>query len=697
MTTPPLEADSSSRSATAASASVVVLADTTVPLRPTLDSLLSQDVAPERLEIVVVVDDADRDSLRAVDLVRSGSVGHTVRLVRASIQTKGQARNLGIDAARHPYLTFVDAPDTVTPEFIRYLLYRADGYTVAVARVATFSHGHHALSRADESYLRFASRKTSIVDAPMLADDLGGKLLPSHVARTVRFDETLATDEWVIFWSRVLVRGRMRASVLRLDSPAAYLRVERDLSASYEIEVASRLRVLTDLERWAGDRVRRQGVLAALSQARSQTIGRFLRSHPEHQARALDDVRRASLSSFSHSAMNSELSREVVISYAFPPVNDTSGLVVARRIQAKGEPVDVISSEMAPIRKLDKTSTLIAGELVGRHHVVPGPPTFAGWSRIDAFCRNGLAFIERVQASRGPYESIYSRSMWPAAHFLAALHVVRNPGVVWRAEFSDPLQYASDGSQRLTQIPNNELIDELTGALAERGLPVPESDNTFVWIEHLVYALASTIVFTNPNQVEYMLGHLVDPSMEASIRERACIDPHPVPAPEMYQLVRSQYPLAADRVHIGYFGVFYKVRGVGDMLDALETLEATDRGRIRLHLFTDRPARTQRLVDERGLADCVVTRPYVPYLEFLNLATRFDWLLVCDARAAEVHGINPYLPSKLSDYRGSGAKIWAMIEDGSVLSTTKVDARSTLGDGTGAREVLESILRSTKT
>src|SRR5690606_11392131 len=111
--------------------------------------------------------------------------------------------------------------------------------------------------------------------------------------------------------------------------------------------------------------------------------------------------------------------------------------------------------------KLDKTSTLIAGELVGRHHVVPGPPTFAGWSRIDAFCRNGLAFIERVQASRGPYESIYSRSMWPAAHFLAALHVVRNPGVVWRAEFSDPLQYASDGSQRLTQIPNNELIDEL--------------------------------------------------------------------------------------------------------------------------------------------------------------------------------------------------------------------------------------------
>ena len=83
-----------------------------------------------------------------------------------------------------------------------------------------------------------------------------------------------------------------------------------------------------------------------------------------------------------------------------------------------------------------------------------------------------------------------------------------------------------------------------------------------------------------------------------------------------------------------------------------------------LHIFTNKPDETLEEVTTLGLADCVSVQPYVPYFEFLELSKRFDWLVATDARVAEIHGINPYLPSKYSDCLGSGSKIWAITEAG---------------------------------
>ena len=41
------------------------------------------------------------------------------------------------------------------------------------------------------------------------------------------------------------------------------------------------------------------------------------------------------------------------------------------------------------------------------------------------------------------------------------------------------------------------------------------------------------------------------------------------------------------------------------------------------------------------------------FFEFLNLTTKFDCLIVNDANTKDYKEINPYLPSKLSDYLGS--------------------------------------------
>ena len=115
------------------------------------------------------------------------------------------------------------------------------------------------------------------------------------------------------------------------------------------------------------------------------------------------------------------------------------------------------------------------------------------------------------------------------------------------------------------------------------------------------------------------------------------------------------------------------------------------RSRFVLDIYTDNPVETRELVKLQHLEDTVRVHRYVPYLKFLNLTTKFDWLLVFDSESLGTHDGNPYLPSKLSDYLGSGSRVWAMAEPGSVLSRAQVDIVSTLGDMAETQSILEML------
>ena len=81
-------------------------------------------------------------------------------------------------------------------------------------------------------------------------------------------------------------------------------------------------------------------------------------------------------------------------------------------------------------------------------------------------------------------------------------------------------------------------------------------------------------------------------------------------------------------------------------------------------------------------------------LEFLNLTTRFDVLVVNDAETTAHHRVNPYLPSKLADYVGSGTPVWAICEDGSELSEMEgIAYKSRLGDIDATLACLRRLLR----
>lgn len=664
-----------------------------------LDSLAAQSLDSEQFEAVIVVNGDDDETLGTVLRWRRANPGPQIRTIRTRTAGASHARNLGIGAARGTYCTFLDDDDWLSSTFLADLLAAAEPDVVVVGRINDVVGPVDAVPNPRNYFthqaVRWAGTTVPFSVAPTAAAANAAKLVATRHAAEVGYDGALRSGEDVVFWCDLMTRQDLRFRFVEVQAHAVYYRWSRDESisrrrSSFQFSVVERLDVI---ERVLGldDRGRQNSAaLTSIARAQAMRINAYLHERPDEREHVLSEIRSRAITAFPYGTVNRGLARELVIAYAFPPTNDTSGIVMARRIRKRGEAVDVIASGLKKVRTADPTTTLIAGEHVARRIVIPERSTFGHWPLIEAFCTTGYAEIQLLET---PYDSVYSRSMWPAAHVLAALYKIRHPDVHWRAEFSDPLLYDARGERRDTTVdPDSELILEFRQALAERSIEPPEDDNLFAWIELLVYTLADEILFTNTNQLEYMLGYH-EGNDEQSIRERAVIEPHPTLPRRYYDLVESDYSFDPAKINIGYFGVFYKVRGVGDILEALATLPVETRSRFAVHIFTDKPKATARTVAENRMSDIVHVRPYVTYLEFLNLTTKLDWLLVCDARTRESHGSNPYLPSKLSDYRGAGTPIWAIVEESSILSATDVHAKSVLGDVDGAAHVLDNMLR----
>lgn len=382
--------------------------------------------------------------------------------------------------------------------------------------------------------------------------------------------------------------------------------------------------------------------------------------------------------------------RDLVISYCFPPFADTAAVVAAKRVRQRGRSVDVIANDMGSLRERDPLLAGLAGPYVVRHELVPTPTRFSSWPSIRDFTAMGLQTALKWDRERS-YERLYSRAQFTASHILAARFAVERPDIYWTAEFSDPLSHDVAGAVRTAPLIRDPLVGDLATALERQGIQAPTSDNVYEWGEVLPFALADEILFTNEHQRDFMIGALADQRLIDRVQARAVISPHPSPPAGMYSMTKPEYALDPGCRHIAYFGNFYATRGMDTVLDALAALPPHVRNQLRLHIFTNKAETLEKQSRRRGLQDHVVLGPFFGYLDFLAMTTRFDCLLVNDAVTPPSLGVNPFLPSKWSDYRGSGAPVWGLVEEGSALSAQPLDYRSPVQHVTGAVQVLAQI------
>lgn len=667
-------------------------------LSSTLQSLVDQSVARDLMQVVVVSSGPDDGALDFLGRFRSECPGIDLLVTPVTQAGLGGAMNVGLRAASREYVTFVDGGDTVSPSYVEGLLGLAGPDVVGQGFVADLTDGDERnnpdfATCINQTMVRFAGTVQTPNDAHTWMGSSAAKIVRTDLARGVRVREDLLVGAEVVFWTELVDRLSLRVKVAQPVQHIVYYRTVRAESGSYTVDPSPRIHahldvieilmpIAQDHARWAS-RAAWENI-----GAQARHISSYLQANPDFHEEALAQIAERDLPEFPFELMNRNRARDLVVAYAFPPTNDTSAIVAAKRVRDTGVCVDVVSHRMGRIRDLDPGIDALTREYVGNQVVVEGKVSLLGWEVMGQFVSEGWDAIANWEAARGQsYRSVYSRAMWPASHLLAALYALRRPETTWRAEFSDPLLIDSNGNVRTSAIGDDSLAAELMAGLAATSFDLPDGHNVPEFIEHLVYAIADEIVFTNHHQMEFMLEHVEDPALVERVRARAVIRHHPTLEQHFYELGAVDYPLDKTRVNIGYFGMFYASRSLTEVVDAISLLSRQERRRLTLHVFTRDPGALAKKLG-RGLANVIRPTGYLPYLDFLAVTRQFDILLVNDAKVTDSHGINPYLPSKVSDYLGSGTDIWSLVEEGSVLSSIDTRYTSTLRDVHGALAVL---------
>lgn len=662
----------------------------------TMESLERQTADPASFEVLVVVngpDDGTSDLIR--EFARQAPVN--VRLLTTPVPGFANARNVGIRGARGTYVTWVDDDDWVSPSFIASMLRSASPRCVVLPVFGDVDPGAGSAvnfeNYINNSVLRYSGQTVRFADLPTAASFDAGKVVATEIARTVVYDEHLASGLDVLYWAGLILRNRLSITVPPLDSHAVYYRTVRSGSISRCSDdrfVQDRLSCIEKLEKLKPGSPAGIEVVRALQGGQAGNLGEWLRQTPERRPDVLQRVRDLDISDFPYRVLNRRSAERLVVAYAFPPVLDTSGLVAAKRLLLAGEPYDVVTHSMRGAREVDPMTALLIKEHLGDRVRFDGKPVTANMRGIAQFCEHGFEGIAPRERTLGSYRDLYSRAMWPAAHVMGAAYKTRHPETTWTAEFSDPLLINVMGAKRVGGLPDIPLVRDIQDAVAGAGFNLP-SDNFYQWLETATFALADRIVFTNDRQRELMMQHAAHPDLVHRVMEISEVSHHPVLPRSYYSLAASGYDLDPGRVNLGYFGVFYGSRDVKDLLDALVQLTMGERTRLLLHIFTNKPQESLEVVAALGLDDCVRVNAYYPFLEFLDLTTRLDWLVVADAKVTASHGVNPYLPSKYADYAGSGTNIWSLVEPGSTLSQLPAARISELGDLDAAVEFLRSL------
>ena len=262
--------------------------------------------------------------------------------------------------------------------------------------------------------------------------------------------------------------------------------------------------------------------------------------------------------------------------------------------------------------------------------IVPGNGRWAEDSQWEW----GKHAYEAVKEQFVPY--IYSSSHSPSAHVAAWLYKQKYPNTIWIAEFGDPLFMGVDNKPR-------SITKKYNGS--QKFL------NSF-WrdIEQYVYNEADHIIFTNKNQQVYMLD-VNPPKDRDAVEAKSWIWHHPKTDKRYADIFCSNYHLDENNINIGFFGSFYNKRTEKPMLELLKN------PRVHIHIFTNALAQKRKQIE--SISNRIHVNSLVTYMECLNLCKKMDYLFVNDV---DFPGkINPYLPSKLSNYLSVNVPVIAIV------------------------------------
>ena len=653
-----------------------------------IDSLKKQTLDNKYFEVIFVF---NGEYNKSESLLEKMQITFNHRTLYSN-QGVGIARNMGINNAQYSYITFLDVDDTLSADYLSNSLSEAEPYTILLNQLHEIvetrdDHGNNVINK---ELLRLTQYPNSYFDVGKNLSLNGAKIVPTSFLLNTQFNEELNNGEDVVLYAALITEYK---PIIKINQQAAvYYRYKGHgtlsrAKISFQFNVMDRINVidaLQDLLEYEDDLDVRNLIIDRM---RSQAlfINKYLDLNMDDYGRVTDLIKFKQDEFYPYQQVNKDLAKTLYISYCFPPFVDTSGVVMAKRINQGKQPVDVVFNDMTDVRGMDPSLEVIANPYIDTKYMINTASSFSNANYIQSFVDKVKKRVELYK-----YDKIYSRALWPGSHMAAFEFKQDNSNLMWVAEFSDPILYDIKNQERKAGYFTVKEVKKLKKKVP-KNFEEYINANLFNMCEVLPFIFADKIIFTNINQQEVMLERFNN-EFKNMVYKKSIISQHPSLDKYYYDIDKHYVSLDQKEYNIGYFGNFYETRSASDIINIAKKIKE-NKINAKLYIFTNDTSKVRSQVITQGVSEIVQVSTYLKYFEFLNASKEFDCLILSDANTKEYMKKNPYLASKYSDYISSGTDIWSLYEEGSVLSEiVKDNNNNVFGSELGHIEEIEKTL-----
>ena len=325
----------------------------------------------------------------------------------------------------------------------------------------------------------------------------------------------------------------------------------------------------------------------------------------------------------------------LVITWFYPPVNSSEGLVTYKLLNNSKYEFDVFTQKNSASWSYGNKDDLENNKNINC--------IFAEADNLKDWQKEAILYFKK---NKDKYDVVMTRSMPPESHKIGIQIKKIKPSIKWIASFGDPI--ANNPYVELTT-----KMDHTRFLIRVKRFPKDIARNIYRKfinedpIENKTIKYANMIIFNSLEQKEYMLGNKKKDNI---VLAHSFYD-------KLYPRNVKKYD---DKIHITYIGHLDKIRTPKLLFEVINELKMEDMElskKLELNFYGNLSADDKLYVFNNELYDVIKYKKQVSYLESLAIMCKSNYLLHIDANLSLVNDKNIFFAAKLADYIGSGTPI----------------------------------------
>ncbi len=349
-----------------------------------------------------------------------------------------------------------------------------------------------------------------------------------------------------------------------------------------------------------------------------------------------------------------------IISWFFPPINSSEGLVTFKLLKNSKYDYDVFTQKNNLVWTYKTNEDSLISSNVNT--------VFAKGDTYKEWIEEGVQYFSK---NREKYDFIMSRSMPPESHVIASKIKKLYPNIKWVASFGDPIDnnpfqilleekspYSVRGISWM-ELPIKKLFSPkrilknfIWKTRKKRYIKSVNKSNDSLGIQDETIKNADVLIFNNEYQKKYMLSKYGE-----EISKKAIIIPHTFDK-DFYEKIENKTD--NKKIKITYVGHLDNIRNAHSFLAAVKRLNENtpDLGsKMEIEFYGNMDNNDKVFIMDNELYSFIKVKKPVDYFTSLKIMQEADWLLLIDANLASILEENIFFAAKLADYLGTGNKI----------------------------------------